>query len=122
MNYIKNFKIFESTDHSDIEEIVKNRLYSVSDDLHDIQLNIHEFTQFDNLHLFINFEPPSNLKEYSDDIKSLISELESLEWHLKSSWAIQPSDKPGHLRVFTLNLDDLETIFKRIELRFEHYK
>lgn len=125
MKYLKGYKIFESF-ISELELEIKDILRDVSDSAHRVDVNVREFSDYDRLDVFITFLDESgnqsfaNLKEYSGSIGHLISQLESEDWNVSSSWMILDTEV-GKPSVFKLNLEGTYSV-KRIELRFDKFK
>ena len=91
MKYLKGYKIFESKYNlSELEDILRD----ITDSGHRVDITVHEFSDYDRLDVFITFVDESgnqssvNLKEYSGSIGHLISQLESEDWKVSSSWMI----------------------------------
>ena len=130
MKYLKGYKIFESKYNlSELEDILRD----ITDSGHRVDITVHEFSDYDRLDVFITFVDESgnqssvNLKEYSGSIGHLISQLESEDWKVSSSWMIL-DNAVGKLSVFKLgravelDLDERTFNVKRIELRFDKFK
>ncbi len=121
MRIIKSYKVFESNDVVEVEDI----LTDIKDAGHDISATIHNFSEYDRMQVFINFTPSVYMSEFKDSISHLLSKLESEDWHISSQWTIEdqedslPPWKPS--AIFRLDLDSDKKI-KRIELRFDKFK
>jgi hypothetical protein len=130
MKYLKGYKIFESKYNlSELEDILRD----ITDSGHRVDITVHEFSDYDRLDVFITFVDESgnqssvNLKEYSGSIGHLISQLESEDWKVSSSWMILDNavGKPSVFklgRAVELDLDERTFNVKRIELRFDKFK
>ena len=130
MKYLKGYKIFESKYNlSELEDILRD----ITDSGHRVDITVHEFSDYDRLDVFITFLDESgnqssvNLKEYSGSIGHLISQLESEDWKVSSSWMILDNvvGKPSVFklgRAVELDLDERTFNVKRIELRFDKFK
>jgi hypothetical protein len=120
MRIIKSYKIFESNELVEVEDI----LVDIKDSGHDIHTTIHNFSDYDRMDVFINFSPSVYISEFKDSISHLLSKLESEDWHISSQWIIEDQEnslpwKPS--AIFRLDLDSDKRI-KRIELRFDKFK
>ncbi len=128
MKYLKGYKIFESKYNlSDLEDILRD----ITDSGHRVDITVHEFSDYDRLDVFITFVDESgnqssvNLKEYSGSIGHLISQLESEDWKVSSSWMILDNKYSSVFklgRAVELDLDERTYNVKRIELRFDKFK
>jgi len=96
-----------------------------------VDITVHEFSDYDRLDVFITFVDESgnqssvNLKEYSGSIGHLISQLESEDWKVSSSWMILDNKYSSVFklgRAVELDLDERTFNVKRIELRFDKFK
>ena len=130
MRYLKDYKLFESS-IGELELEIKDILRDVSDSGHRLDITIHEFSDYDRLDVFITFVDESgnqssvNLKEYSGSIGHLISQLESEDWKVSSSWMILDNKYSSVFklgRAVELDLDERTYNVKRIELRFDKFK
>ncbi len=130
MKYLKGYKLFESF-ISELELEIKDILRDVSDSGHRLDITVHEFSDYDRLDVFITFldengnQSSVNLKEYSGSIGHLISQLESEDWKVSSSWMILDNRNPSVFklgRAVELDLDERTYNVKRIELRFDKFK
>ncbi len=121
MRIIKSYKLFESNDVVEVEDI----LTDIKDAGHDIHTTIHNFIDYDRMDVFINFSPSVYMSEFKDSINHLLSKLESEDWHISSQWTIEDSRedeiswRPSS--AYKLDLDSDRRI-KRIELRFDKFK
>ena len=123
MKYLKSYKIFESNELVNIEDILSD----IKDAGHDVHTTIHNFSDYDRLDVFINFSPSVYISEFKDPISHLLSQIESEDWKISSQWAIEDVEdqktlpwKPSGV----IRLDDLSdnSKIKRIELRFDKFK
>ena len=120
MKHLKSYKIFESNELVNIEDILSD----IKDAGHDIQTTIHNFSDYDRLDVFINFSPSVYISEFKDSINHLLSQLESEDWHMSSQWTIEDETHQNDWRpsrAYKLDLDSDRRI-KRIELRFDKFK
>ena len=120
MKHLKSYKIFESNELVEVEDI----LVDIKDAGHDITTTIHNFSDYDRMDVFINFSPSVYMSEFKDSISHLLSKLESEDWYISSQWTIEDQEdtlpwKPS--AIFRLDLGSDKKI-KRIELRFDKFK
>jgi len=123
MKHLKSYKIFESNDMVNIEDILSD----IKDAGHDIQTNLFDFKEYYRLDVFINFSPSVYISEFKDSIDHLLSHLESEDWKISSQWSIEdvgdqktlPWKPSGAIRLDGVSGN---VKIKRIELRFDKFK
>lgn len=125
MKYLKGYKLFESSiSELEIEDILRD----VSDSGHRLDITVHEFSDYDRLNVFITFldsmgnKSTSDISEYVDCLKHLISHLNSEGWIMDSGWTIMYDDDSIHPIIRELDFNDTKSIFRRVELRFDKFK
>ena len=125
MKYLKGYKIFESKYNlSDLEDILRD----ITDSGHRVDITVHEFSDYDRLDVFITFldsmgnRSTSDISEYVDCLKHLISHLNSEGWIMDSGWTIMYDDNSIQPIIRELDLNDTKSIFRRVELRFDKFK